>query len=197
MDRFIMKAIIFSHDHDRGGSYVMDPEGCFHFVKGFSSHPIGTEIEIKTRQTELNQKILKNFRKIASVAACFLVVLSLGYFTLMWNFINTDIGAGPGDGFEFIDEDTPLSRPPVSRSTSGNYEYPPVSAEITVEFIIFRSITVILTGNDEIYTKNFRELNRSNEGTYIIEGEDGVYTVYITFSKNTVQTAEIIDFEAF
>ena len=41
-----MKAIIMSHEH--GGSYVMDREGSFRFVKGYTSQLIGTEIELKS-----------------------------------------------------------------------------------------------------------------------------------------------------
>jgi len=184
-----MKAIIFSHD--RGGSYVMDREGCFHFVKGYTSHPIGAEIELKLQAVPN----LKKIRRIAAFAACFLVVLSLGYFTLMWNFISGDIGQS--NEFFFIADDIPLSRaPPVSRSTVNNSDVPAVSAETATELIIFRRVTITVTDNHGTYTEDFRELNRSSEAIYTIEGETGIYTVYITFSENKVETAEIINFES-
>jgi len=206
-----MKAIIFSHD--RGGSVVMDCEGCFYFVKGYTSHPIGTELEIeteivtetitgaktraqtKTQSNFINIRNLKNLKRIAVVAACFLAVLSLSYFGLVMdnmNYWNYD-----GGGFHLIEDEVPLGAPPVSRSASGSYAEPQVSAEIAVEFIIFRYITITINDNGETYAQSFRELNRSSEGTYTVKSGEGVYTVYVTFSKDSVLTAKITDFEFF
>lgn len=41
------KAIILSHARDRNGVYVFDKGGSFRFVKGYSAHPVGAEIDIK------------------------------------------------------------------------------------------------------------------------------------------------------
>jgi len=192
-----MKAIIFNHE--RGGSVVMDQEGCFHFVRGYSSHPIGTELEIemhaKTQTNFMDPANLKNLKRIAVAAACFLAVLSFSYFGLVID--NMNYWSDAGDGFYLIEDEIPLSAPPVTRSASGSYSEPAASAETATEFIIFRYVTVSITENDKTYEQSFRELNRSSEGTYTIKSNEGVYTVYITFSKDSVLTAKITDFEFF
>jgi len=71
-----MQAIIFSHEN--GGSYVMDRNGCFRFVRGHTSTPIGTEIEISQQQPVSMMRIL-------SAAACFVLVAFIGIFTWLWN----------------------------------------------------------------------------------------------------------------
>jgi len=71
-----MKAIIFSHEH--GGSYVMDRDGCFRFVRGHSTMPIGTEIDIREQQPV-------SLMRIASAAACFVLIISISIFTWLWN----------------------------------------------------------------------------------------------------------------
>ena len=77
-----MKAIIFSHED--GGTYVMDSDGSFRFVKGYTTQPIGAEIEIKN-QTPVY------FMKIMPAAACFILVITLSIFTLMWNTVNYSV----------------------------------------------------------------------------------------------------------
>ena len=71
-----MKAIIFSHEND--GSYVMDQDGCFRFVRGYASQPVGTEIELKTQSPV-------TFMRVASAAACFILVVSISIFAWLWN----------------------------------------------------------------------------------------------------------------
>ena len=39
-----MKGIIL--EHKKNGVYIMDKDGCFHFIKGFRDCQIGFEIEI-------------------------------------------------------------------------------------------------------------------------------------------------------
>jgi len=196
-----MKAIIFSHDNDRGGFYAMDRDGCFHFVpvvSGSSHLPIGTEIEIKT-QTKSN---LKNIKKTAVAAVCLLIALSLSYFGLVldninyWNYTN----AGPEGGFTLIDDAVPLGSPGSTNADNDqNYAEPKASAEISIEFIVLRRVTVTITvnGNGGTYSRSFREPNRSNKGIYAVKSEEGLYTVHVTFSKDSVLTAEITDFKAF
>ena len=70
-----MKAIILSHE--RGGSYAMDREGGFRFVKGYASQPIGTEIELQTQY-------YRNYRRLAAIAACFALVFALSGFAWLW-----------------------------------------------------------------------------------------------------------------
>ena len=71
-----MKAIIVNHE--RGGSYVMDHAGCFRFVKGYASQPVGAEIE-------LARQIPVQFGRIAAIAACLVVALMLSVFGILWN----------------------------------------------------------------------------------------------------------------
>lgn len=64
-----MKAIILSHE--RGGSYVMDHNGCYWFVKGHAARLIGSEIDFKPQpQVSLAQ--------IASMAACIVLIVLIG-----------------------------------------------------------------------------------------------------------------------
>ena len=71
-----MKAIIMSHED--GGTYVMDREGSFRFVKGYSSQPIGKEIEVR-------EWITARQMRVAVLAACLTLFLALGSFGVMWN----------------------------------------------------------------------------------------------------------------
>ena len=71
-----MKAIIMSHEN--GGSYVMDREGNFRFVRGSMSLPVGTEIAMKSQATVI---YLRN----SAIAACIAVVALLSSFALIWN----------------------------------------------------------------------------------------------------------------
>jgi len=80
-----LKAIIFSHE--KGGSYVMDSEGFFDFVKGYTKQPIGTEIEIADTASHPPITIMR----IMSYAACFIVVISLSIFAYLWNTVNYSV----------------------------------------------------------------------------------------------------------
>ena len=75
-----MKAIIFSHEN--GGSYVMEKEGAFRFVTGYSSHPIGAEVDIRPAYS------VNNIMRIAAAAACFIIIASISIYAWMWNSIN-------------------------------------------------------------------------------------------------------------
>jgi len=70
------KAIIFSHEN--GGSYVMDHDGCFSFVRGHSAEPIGTEIDV-------SQQAPVSVMRIMSAAACFILVAFVSIFAWLWN----------------------------------------------------------------------------------------------------------------
>ena len=74
-----MKAIIFSHEGS--GSYVMDREGSFRFVRGYSSLPVGSEIELK-------RKAPVQINRIAAIAACFMVMAAIGLFAMLLNTVN-------------------------------------------------------------------------------------------------------------
>ncbi|MCL2150918.1 MAG: hypothetical protein FWH50_01675, partial [Coriobacteriia bacterium] len=71
-----MKAIIISHEDD--GSYVMDREGSFRFVKGYSSRPVGMEIEIAAKAPTSRMRL-------TAIAASFFLVLALTGFAWTWN----------------------------------------------------------------------------------------------------------------
>ena len=71
-----MKALVISHEN--GGTYVMDREGCFRFVKGHSSRPIGSEME-------LGRVSVINFNTLAAIAACLVLSLALSGFGILWN----------------------------------------------------------------------------------------------------------------
>jgi len=77
-----MKAIVFGHE--RGGTYVMDREGSFRFVKGHTARPVGSEVDINTQAPI-------TFMRIASIAACFMLVLSLSLFVIMWNTVDYSV----------------------------------------------------------------------------------------------------------
>ena len=70
------KAIIFSHEN--GGSYVMDHDGCFRFVRGHSAKPIGTEVDV-------SQQPQVSVMRIVSAAACFVLVAFMSIFTWLWS----------------------------------------------------------------------------------------------------------------
>jgi len=72
----MMKAIILSHE--RGGSYALDRNGCYQFVKGHTARPVGEEIELALRPQI-------QYAKIASIAAGFIMVVLLGSFSWLWN----------------------------------------------------------------------------------------------------------------
>jgi len=80
-----LKAIIFSHE--KGGSYVMDSEGFFDFVKGHTKQAIGTEIEI----ADIASHPPITLMRIMSYAACFVAVISLSIFAYLWNTVNYSV----------------------------------------------------------------------------------------------------------
>ena len=71
-----MKAIIMQHG--RNGSYVMDQEGCFQFVKGCQNKPIGAEITLRARPSA-------SVRAIAAIAACLVLLFSINFVVGLWN----------------------------------------------------------------------------------------------------------------
>jgi hypothetical protein len=84
----VVKKVIIIH-HERGGSHVMDHDGCFWFVKGYTSQPIGAEIEFAPK------KSLSQYAKTATIAACLVLAMFLGSFSWMWNaenyYVSVDI----------------------------------------------------------------------------------------------------------
>jgi hypothetical protein len=74
--RVAMKAIIISHEN--GGTYVMDKDGSFKFVKGHTDKPVGTEIVI------IEKKPI-NYLRVTALAACFALVILAGSFAWIWN----------------------------------------------------------------------------------------------------------------
>ena len=51
-----MKAIIMSHE--KGGSYCIDSNGSFHFVKGYTNVAVGTEIIIRPKRTACLRRLM-------------------------------------------------------------------------------------------------------------------------------------------
>ena len=76
-----MRAIIFSHED--GGSVVMDRDGFFRRVTGYSAHPVGTEIELKAPSL-----VYLNLKRITAAAACFILLLAGVYCTFLWNTVD-------------------------------------------------------------------------------------------------------------
>jgi len=64
--------------HEAGGSYVLDSEGSFVFVKGHDFREIGAEIE-------LNPVIPINLARLSAIAACFVVFVVTAIFGWLWN----------------------------------------------------------------------------------------------------------------
>jgi len=71
-----MKAIIISHE--RGGSYVMDRDGSFHFVKGHTSRQLGAEIEFRPASSVA-------FLRYAMAVACLVIAIVVGGMAILWN----------------------------------------------------------------------------------------------------------------
>ena len=69
-----MKAIIMRHGN--GGSYTVDKEGNFRFVRGVKEKPVGTEINI------LSQSVA-SITKIAMVIVCLLLIVSYSSYSLL------------------------------------------------------------------------------------------------------------------
>ena len=68
-----MKAIILSHE--KGGSYVLDRDGSFRFLKGYASYAVGSEIEFKL-QPAIDYKVI-------ALAACFILFAAFGGFSYL------------------------------------------------------------------------------------------------------------------
>jgi len=81
-----VKAIVFKHEN--GGTYVLDREGSFSFLSGYTSQLIGAEVEIASQPSN-------NLKKLSSIAACLILLLSLGLFIRLWtqtsHFVYVDI----------------------------------------------------------------------------------------------------------
>ena len=73
-----MKAIVFRHEH--GGTYVMDDGGVFRFIHGYTSKPVGAEIDIKPQYHV-------SIKRLAPIAICIILALVLGICALLWNTI--------------------------------------------------------------------------------------------------------------
>jgi len=71
-----MKAVIVSHK--RGGSYVLDHQGSFRFVRGHTSQPVGSEISVPAPGTP---------SRLATMVTsyCLMLALLLGGFAWLWN----------------------------------------------------------------------------------------------------------------
>ena len=70
-----MKAIIMGHE--RGGSYVMDREGDFRFLRGYASRSIGEEIDFTVQSVSAYANIIK-------MAACIVLSALIGSLSWMW-----------------------------------------------------------------------------------------------------------------
>ena len=66
-----MKAIILSHEN--GGTYCIDSTGSFHFVKGYESMDIGTEITIRKRKPDYVRRFV--FLAVGLAAFCAIFVI--------------------------------------------------------------------------------------------------------------------------
>ena len=99
-----MKARIISHENHR--SVVMDRDGVFHFTRGHTSKPIGTEIDIRAWDAS-------GFMKIAAIVLCFVLVISLGAFA--WMLGSTNIGSET----DIANGQLPLSDTPPGIAGSG------------------------------------------------------------------------------
>jgi len=65
----------------------MDSDGFFDFVKGYTSRPIGGEIEIADIPSHPPITLIR----VISYAACFVVVISLSIFAYMWNTVDYSV----------------------------------------------------------------------------------------------------------
>lgn len=81
-----MKAIIMSHEN--GGSYVLDDTGSFQFVKGYTSKPIGYEIDL-TKQAGIRSNV--NFTRLTALAAGIALIVVFSGFGWMWTSENHTI----------------------------------------------------------------------------------------------------------
>lgn len=85
------KAIILSHD--RGGVYVMDKDGSFRFVRGYSSRPVGAEIEIR-------EVSFVSFGRTTAVAAGFALITFFSCFAWLWSSVNLYVFVDVNPGVE-------------------------------------------------------------------------------------------------
>ena len=71
-----MKALILRHEN--GGSYMVDREGSFHFVRGYTSWSIGAEVAVKTQ-------LAVHYTKVIAMAVSLFLIVALGSFGWLWN----------------------------------------------------------------------------------------------------------------
>ncbi|MCL2136499.1 MAG: hypothetical protein FWH40_03110 [Coriobacteriia bacterium] len=71
-----MKAVIIRHEKD--GSYVLDSNGSFRFVKGYRWQPVGDEIELVAKP------VYKQLQPLA-IAASLLLVFAMSSYAWLWN----------------------------------------------------------------------------------------------------------------
>ena len=70
-----MKAIIMKHG--QGGSYIYDRDGVFRFVRGYTSLPVGSEINVSRRSIIPRPQI-------TTLAYMMLVIVCIGTFRWIW-----------------------------------------------------------------------------------------------------------------
>lgn len=58
--------------HEDGGSYILDRQGMFHFVKGHTALPVGTEIVVEVQAPK------SRLPRVLPLVACFLVFMLVG-----------------------------------------------------------------------------------------------------------------------
>ena len=73
----------------------MDHNGCYWFAKGHASRPIGTEIDFKPQPQV-------SFTKIASIAACFILVMLIGGFSWLWNTVSYSLYIDVNPSIELV-----------------------------------------------------------------------------------------------
>jgi len=71
-----MKAVIVGHK--KGGSYVLDRDGSFRFVRDFAAAPIGTEVSVPRQDHP-------RWQSAPVIATCLAFVLMISGFLRLWN----------------------------------------------------------------------------------------------------------------
>jgi len=88
-----MKAVILSHED--GGTYLLDRNGDFRFVRGSLALPVGAEVDIWS-------SAVTRFIRTAILAACFLLTLSVGGFSYAWNQNSFSVFMEINPGLELV-----------------------------------------------------------------------------------------------
>ena len=169
-----MKAIILGHE--RGSPVVLDREGSFRLIRGHASEPTEAEVEI-------SEQTVISCRKIALIAAGFIIVLALGIFAWMWTSTDHYIA-----DIVIFDDDGPVPLEDGGNNAGASAEIGGTGNE--------QKVTITVTDILGTYTQTFDYLNGAQTGTYIIKGSDGNYTVKIKFQGNCVETTEITKYES-